>query len=108
MNSYTWSVEALDCIQSLNGQTNVVSNVHWRITTTDGSYTASIYGSQGIVYAEKNSFISYDDLAEATVIEWVKEAMGADSITSLQKTLDNKIANLVNPPIITPFLPWKK
>ena len=108
MNSYTWVIESLDCIPSIDGQNNVVSNVHWRVNGADGTYNVSVYGTQGLIYVPGNPFTAYDSLTEATVIGWVKEAMGADSIASLQKTLDNKIANLVNPPIITPFLPWKK
>ena len=29
MTEYTWKIEALDCIPSADGQTNVVSTIHW-------------------------------------------------------------------------------
>jgi hypothetical protein len=32
--------------------------------------------------------------------------MGIDAVTALQENLDNQIENQINPPIVTPPLPW--
>lgn len=121
-NTYTWFVESLDCLPSVNGQTNVVSNVHWRvngyssetttITNIDGTvitkptYTATSYGAKVLIYTSGTPFTAYASLTEATIIKWVKEAMGSEQVASIQTNLDNQIATLTNPPIITPPLPW--
>jgi len=105
-NTYTWIIEGLDCIPSQDGQTNVVSNVHWRINGTDGTHNATVYGTQALTYTAGSPFTAYSALTEATVIEWVQAAMGAAQVTAIQTNLDNQIANLANPPIVTPNLPW--
>ena len=121
-NIYTWSVDSLDCSPSQDGQTNIVSVVHWRVNATNGQ-TATItkpdntqatiipietttYGVQPLTYTAGTPFIPYAGLTQATVIEWAQSAMGAAQVAAIQTKLDNQIANLVNPPIVTPNLPW--
>lgn len=108
MNTYTWLIPQLECTPSVDGQTNVVSTVHWRINATDGTNTAEIYGTQSLTFDPENDFISYSDLTKNTVIKWVQKRIGADNIIKLQETLDKKLEALANPPIITPPLPWSE
>lgn len=110
MNTYNWVVESLDCVPSADGQANVVSNVHWRVYGTDGATptpnTACVYGVQPLTYTAGSPFIAYSSLTKDTVIEWVQAAIGAEQVASIKQNLDNQIANLANPPIVTPPLPW--
>ena len=120
-NIYTWVIDSLDCIPSSDGKSNVVSNVHWRVTAISDKglsiknaaneiiivpFAATTYGTQSLIYTTENTFISYDNLTQSTVIEWIKSAMGAEQIASIQNNLDNQLASLANPPIVTPPLPW--
>jgi len=122
MNTYIWIVDALDCIPSENGENNVVFNVHWRINgisdqsksivAFDGSiqtipYLTTIYGVQPLKYMSENPFIAYDEITKDTVIEWVQEAMGIETVTKLQESIDKQLENLINPQVITTPLPWK-
>lgn len=104
MNTYTWEVESLDCLPD----GNVVSCVHWRLKANDGTNISEVYGMQNIEKNTKNVFIDYEKLSKDDVIGWAKESMGTDAIADLQKTLDKKLQNLANPPIISPPLPWNK
>ena len=106
MNTYTWLVDSIDCIPSLEGQTNVVCNVHWRVNVTDETYNATTYGVQPLTYTTDSSFTEYAGLTLETVIGWVQTAMGSDQVTAIQTQLDKMIDNLVNPPIVSPKLPW--
>lgn len=108
MNTYTWKIEQLDCIPSADEQANVVSMVHWRVSATNETNTAEVYGTQSLTFEAKNAFVSYDDLTKDTVVAWVQEAMGIDAVTKLQEMLDKQLENLVSPPVITPPLPWAK
>ena len=108
MIEYTWKIELLDCIPSIDGQSNVVSCVHWRVNATDGTNMDSVYGAQQLTFDAKNAFINYADLTKDTVVGWVQAAMGIDAVTGLQETLDKKLETLANPPVITPPLPWAK
>jgi hypothetical protein len=106
MNTYTWKIEALDC--KPDGESKVVSCIHWRVKGDDGTNTAEVYGTQGLTFDAKNLFIAYEALTKDTVVGWVQEAMGIDAVTELQEALDKQLENLANPPIITPPLPWAK
>ena len=106
MNTYTWLIDALDCVPSIDGQSNVVSTVHWRVNTDNGVKYATMYGAQPLTFDAKNAFISYADLTKDTVVGWVQAAMGIDAVTRLQETLDKQLEALANPPVITPPLPW--
>jgi len=105
-NIYTWVIDSLDCIPSAEGQSNVVSNVHWRVNGTDGTYNSTVYGTQSLTYISKSLFTPYDKLTKNQIVAWVQEAMGAEQVASIQTNLDNQIIILANPPIITPPLPW--
>jgi hypothetical protein len=105
-NTYTWKIESLDCVPSVDGQSNVVSNVHWRAYVTDEIHTVCVYGVQPLVYNAEMPFTTYENLTENVVIEWAKTAMGDIQIASITDNLDNQIANLINPSVITPLLPW--
>jgi hypothetical protein len=106
MVNYIWKIVQLDCIPSADGQTNVVSTVHWRISATDNINTAEVYGAQPLVFDAKNPFIAYEALTKNQVISWVQEAMGIDAVTRLQEALDKQLDMIVNPPVVTPPLPW--
>jgi hypothetical protein len=105
-NTYTWNIQFLDCVPSQDGQSNVVSNVHWIVNGTDGTHSSSVYGTQPLAYVEGSPFTAYSDLTQNTVIGWVQSAMGSTQVASIQQNLDNQISNLANPPIVTPPLPW--
>jgi len=105
-NTYTWLVDSLDCIPSVDGQTNVVSNVHWRVNGTDGTNNATVYGVQPLTYTFGSPFTAYSNLTKDTVIEWVKIAMGSEQAASIQTSLDNQIALLASPSVVTLELPW--
>jgi hypothetical protein len=107
-NTYTWEIDSLECVPSLDGQTNVVSIVNWRAKGTNGTHVASIHGQQFLTYTPESSFIAYDDLTLPTVIEWVQTDMGAAGVAAIELALDSQIINLENPPIVTFSLPWKQ
>jgi Cu/Ag efflux pump CusA len=106
MNTYTWLVDSIDCIPSLENKTNVVSVIHWRVNGTDGTHNATTYGTQPLTYTTDSSFTEYAGLTLETVIEWVQTAMGSDQVTTIQTQLDKMIDNLANPIIVSPKLPW--
>jgi hypothetical protein len=107
MNNYTWKIEQLDCFPSAEGQSNVVFNVHWRITGNDGKNEISVYGTQGLTFDAKNAFISYPELTKETVVKWVQDSMGSETVSQLQESLDKQLEALANPLIVTPLLPWE-
>jgi hypothetical protein len=106
-NTYTWAIDALDCVPSVDEKSNIVSCVHWRVNASDGKNNATIYGTQNLAFDNKSIFVVYDEIAKETAITWVQEAIGKDAVQKLYKSLDSNIYSLANPSIITLPLPWE-
>lgn len=72
--NHTWTITKLQTEDNHN-YTNIVVGIDWILTTTDGTYTASVGKQQPIAFAEGN-FIPYDQLSEDEVKQWLFESMG--------------------------------
>ena len=105
-NTMTWVVEAMDCYPQSAGETDVVFTVHWRLNGTNGTYNATVYGTVGVTYKQGEPFTPYANLTQSQVIGWVQAALGPEQVTSLEANIDTQIENQVNPPVVTPPLPW--
>jgi ABC-type Fe3+ transport system permease subunit len=103
-NTYTWLVESIDCYPQAEGQTDVAFNVHWRANSTDGTHNATIYSTCGVTYVAGSPFTPFAQLTQQQVLEWIW-ASAVDQ-TATQTALDTMIANQINPPVVTPKLPW--
>lgn len=105
-NTYSWVISQLDAYPQQDGHTDVVFVVHWRRQATDGTYNGDIYGSQGVTLDAEAPFTPYADLTEAQVIGWLEEAFGPETLAAQIAALDQQIANQINPPVVSPPLPW--
>ena len=103
--NYTWNVKRCDVFPTKSSKSNVVHNVHWRLTATDDAnndsdgnpITAEMYGSQGLDTSDLSSFTNWSSLDAAKVQGWVETAMGSDAVTALKTGLDAQIAEKVTP-----------
>jgi len=102
----TWIIEQMNCYPQAEGQTDVVFTVHWRVNATDGTYNATSYGTVGVTYEAGSPYTPYADLTQAQVVGWVEAALGPEKVASIEANLATNIANQVNPPVVTPPLPW--
>jgi hypothetical protein len=103
-----WSVVQLNAYPELDGETDVVFTVHWVLSGTDGTYAGSVYGSSGVMFNEGSTFVPYEDLTEAQVIGWVQDALGEEQVASYEANVAQQIENQINPPVVTPPLPWSE
>ena len=102
----TWGVVQLDAYPELDGETDVVFTVHWTLSATDGTYNGGVYGSVGVTLDEGAAFTPYADLTEAQVIDWVQDALGEEQVASYEANVAQQISDQVDPPVVTPPLPW--
>jgi 3',5'-cyclic AMP phosphodiesterase CpdA len=102
----TWAVQQMDCYPEEDGETDVVFTVHWTLTGTDGTYTGYVYGTQSVSIDPDVPFTPYADLTETQVIGWVKSAMGEEQVASYEANVAEQIADQIDPPVVTPPLPW--
>ena len=107
--NYAWDVSTVDTYPTKDSNSDVVHNVHWRLTATDdtnkdsdGEYwTAGVYGSQTLDTDSISSFVAFGSLDAAKVQSWVEAAMGADTVTAMKAGLDAQIAEKITPTSVT-------
>jgi hypothetical protein len=104
--TYNWTVSQLDCYPEYEGQPDVVTTVHWRLDGTDGDHTAGVYGSVGLTLDPEAKFTPFEKLTEAQVIGWVKDALGEEQVEAYEANVAGQIEAQINPPVVTPPLPW--
>jgi hypothetical protein len=104
--SHNWTVSQLDCYPEYEGHTDVVFVCHWRMDGTDGKHTAGVYGTVDLTLDPETAFTPYASLTQAQVIGWVQDALGEEQVASYEENVANQIAALVNPPVVSPALPW--
>ena len=103
-NRYSWIIEAIDCYPQAEGQTDVAFNVHWRCNATDETHNATIYSTCSVTYVAGTPFTPFAQLTQDQVLGWI----WADGVNkdATQASLNTMIANQINPPVVTPPLPW--
>ena len=104
MNTYTWSVVQMNAHPEVDGEIDVVFIVHWTLSGTDGTFTGSTYGSQGVSTDATGTFTPYADLTQEQVLSWIWDS-GVDK-DAQEANVAAQIENQVNPTVVTPPLPW--
>ena len=102
--TYNWTVTAMDCYPQEDGHTDVVFNVHWTCSGTDGTYSGSVYGTCAVTLDPAAPYTPYASLTQNLVLGWIW-ANGVDQ-TATQAAVETQIQNQINPPVVTPALPW--
>ena len=90
----TWNIEQLER-QTIDG---LVTTVHWRANASETvgtgdtavTYGATSYGSIGLTAGD--TLIPFADLTKAVVIGWVKDKLGAETVTATESGLTAQIA----------------
>ena len=101
----TWVIEQLQVKPQESGQTDVVVTAAWRCNGTDGTYSASNYGSCSFPEPTTGGqFTPYADLTQTQVLGWCY-ANGVDQ-TATEASVTQAVATLANPPVTQPPLPW--
>jgi F0F1-type ATP synthase gamma subunit len=124
MNTYTWKVNRVDC-HDLEGKPDVLTTVHWTCEGTNGDVSVGHNGVTSL-QAPKDNFISFNNLSENVVIEWVQavledeadrhynsqpeedrgEKMGG--VERVHLIVDGYINHITKPPTVEKQLPWSQ
>ena len=105
-NTYSWDCRTVDAYPTHtdeNGVTEsqVVYNVHYRVTGTDGTNSATVIGTQTIETADLSSFTAFESVTHDTMVAWTKAAMGEERVSEIEASLDSQIAELAAPSSVT-------
>jgi hypothetical protein len=105
-NTYNWMIASMQCYPEKDGMLDVVFIVNWQRQATDGTHSAYVYGSQLLTLDPAKPFMPYEDLTFEQVCGWLESAMGKERVAELDAELDRRIEDQINPPIVSPPLPW--
>lgn len=90
-----WSISQLE--RSLPD--GVVMTAHWRVSDSDGNAHGTAYGTISFPAKDPSEpdFVPYADLTEAQVLQWVKDAMGAEQVAAHEASVAAQIDRQKNP-----------
>lgn len=74
-----------------------VYTAHWTVNLTDQGESAGAYGSVGFGEPDPNNYTPFDELTKDQVIGWVKDALGAEQVASIESSLQAQIQEKLNP-----------
>ena len=107
MATFAWTISQLDCKPQEDGKTDVVVVAHWRCDGTETqngkTYNSGAYGTAGFTYTAGAPFTPYASLTKEQVLGWVWESVDK---TATEAGVRSSLDSLVNPPIVSPALPW--
>jgi hypothetical protein len=102
--NYTWLFSNPNCIISLDGMSQIVQTIHWRLIGTQGEFTAQSYGAVSLpVPTNPDDYIPYEDLTE----EWfIGQVESHTDITAVKENIAAQIELLEHPVMDSPPLPF--
>lgn len=100
----TWTIENMATQLQVDSYSDVVIEVGWSCTGTDGTYYAIVPGLTRVTFAGGSDFTPYADLTQDQVLSWIWSA-GVDKV-NVELDLASQIELQVNPPIVVLPLPW--
>ena len=108
MINYTWNCKTVDTYPAHAGESDVVYNVHWRVTGTSeeldangNPYSSTNIGTQSLNTDDLSNFTAFDTVVHSDVVGWVKEAMGEEQVTSIENSIQSQIDKLITPTSVT-------
>ena len=104
MVNYNWVISQLDCVPQTAEGADYVVTAHWSCNGSDGTYSGSVYSTCGFAVVQGEQFVPYADLTQDQVLGWCW-ANGVDK-DSAEAAVAQQIENQINPPIVSPPLPW--
>ena len=104
--TYEWKITALKKAPSLDGLSDVITNINFEYIGTDDTAdknTSSFYGACPIPAPDAEKFVALEDLKEADVIEWAKANHPTEH---MQEQIEKAISEKVTPTKVEADMPW--
>ena len=104
MTTFTTTITNLYTLPQVDGQTDVVVNVLYKVSGIDGQYEATIDNNQRCTLTPGQAFIPYAQLTQEQVIGWLDPQM----ISNCQECVQGQINSMITPPVspTNQTLPW--
>ena len=100
-----WDISQLDVKPTEGDLSDVVITAHWQCSGVDGDYSGGVYSTSSFSQPG-DPFTPYADLTEEQVLGWVWSS-GVDRHAT-EAAVAQQIEAQINPPIVSPALPWSE
>jgi hypothetical protein len=105
--TYTWEFPRFSAHPALNGLNNVVYNVEFILTATDGNgHGAQIFDNIGISEPNPDEFRPFNLLTQRVVEGWVEAALDGGRLADYKQNLADQIERQCAPVTVTLNKPW--
>lgn len=74
-----------------------VYTIHWTVNLEDQGESAGAYGSIGLGDPDPGTYTPFDQITKDQAIGWVKDALGAEQVSSIEAALEQQIQQKLNP-----------
>jgi hypothetical protein len=91
--TFNWTIPQMDRLTS----DGFVCTVHYNVTATDDTFSASTYGTIGYTQQPDETYTPYADLTQEQVVGWVKTALGEEGLASMEEALSSQIVEQKSP-----------
>lgn len=93
--TFDWNITRMVCEGQVNGLSNVVVLVQWKVTGTQivnsKTYTANFQGNTPVTLDTNSNFTPYEQLSKSQVLNWVWDSTSKHSnIPPNQSTVNTK------------------
>jgi len=106
--TYTWDCKTVDVYPTDGEYTDVVYNVHWRLTGTSdqldpagNAYSVTNIGTEMVSTSDITNFTPIEEVTNTEVTAWVQTSMGAEQVTAMEVSIQSAIDALITPTSIT-------
>lgn len=79
----------------------LVTIVHWTARLSE----ASSYGTVGLGEPDPDAYTPYDEVTEEQAIQWAKDALGPEEVTTIESFLTAQEQEILNP-TTAEGVPW--
>ena len=94
-NTYTVIIQSIMCLPTYQDQTEVVYNLNWILSGTDGVNTHSTQGAQRIEFGPTSQFTPFNSLTSEQVLSWLNNSEPFASQVSIFKSdIDNHLRGM--------------
>jgi hypothetical protein len=107
MITYTWEFPRFSAHPELNGMKDVVYNVEFILSASDGEgHGSQMFGNVGVPEPDPLTYIPFRLLTQPEVEKWVEESLGEEQLSSYKEVLNNQISEQKSPQTLTLNKPW--
>ena len=86
MNNYKWT------LKEVTAENNLVTHAYYHVSATDGENTVETEGNH--YFKGKEAKISYAEVREQTILNWINDETTIDDVSSIKSRLDEQLLEL--------------